>query len=145
MSKAKPHKVNAPTVAEYLTAQIELCGKPQHELAREIGYTNPNVITMLKQGRTKLPLGRVGAIAKALGVDPLYLFSIVMNEYEEGTWASIQNVVLKQPFVSSNEMEIIELVRTSKVVNPKLRTLEEKQKLLTVINSLRPDNASSTD
>ncbi|UUZ75397.1 hypothetical protein LP414_27155 [Polaromonas sp. P1(28)-13] len=146
MSKAKAEvKRNVPTVAEYLTGQIDLCGKAQHELAKECGYANANIITMLKQGRSKLPMGRVGVMAKALGVDPLFLFSLVMNEYEPETWATIQEFVLKQPLVTNNEMEIIELVRTAKVVNPKLRTIEERQRLLTAINALRPDNVSSED
>lgn len=149
MTKLKPETkrgaVPRLTVAQYLTAQIELCGKPQFELAKECGYENPNIITMLKQGRSKLPMGRVGNMAKALGVDPLFLFSLVMNEYEPETWATIQEFVLKQPFVSANEMEIIELVRTSKVVNPKLRTIEEKQRILSAINALRPDNAVAGD
>ena len=130
-----------PTVADYLTAQIDLCGKPQQDIAKECGYEKPNIITMLKQGKSKVPLGRVPALAKALGVDPLHFFSIVMAEYEPETWAAIQASVLKQPFVSANEMEIIKLVRTSNVMNPKIRTDEEKARILTAINKLRPDGA----
>lgn len=44
-----------------------------------------------------------------------------------------------------NEMEIVELICSSKVVNPKLRTIEEKQRILSAINTLRPDNAAAGD
>lgn len=128
------------TVAEYLTQQINLCGKTQSEIAREAGFNKPNIITMLKQGATKLPMAKVGAMAKALEVDPLHLFKLVMQEYEPDTWQTLQETILKQPFVTHNEMEIIEVIRQSNVVNPKIRTDEERARLLEVISTLKPDN-----
>jgi hypothetical protein len=133
------------TVAEYLTAQIDLCGKSQMEIARECGFEKPNIITMIKQGKSKLPIARVGVFAHSLGVDAGYLYSLAMQEYEPETWSMIQDLVMKQPYVSENEMEILEVVRSSNVVNPKIRTIEEKERLLTAINKLRPDNAVSGD
>ena len=133
------------TVAEYLTAQIDLCGKSQLEIAREVGFEKPNIITMLKQGKSKLPMGRVGRMAKALGVDPMHLFSLLMQEYEPDTWAMIQESILNQPYISANEFEIIQLVRQANVVNPKVRTQEERERILSAINKLRPDNTASTD
>lgn len=133
------------TVAEYLTAQIDLCGKTQLEIARDCGFEKPNIITMLKQGKSKLPIARIGLIARSLGVDASYLYALAMQEYEPDTWKVIQDNILKQPYVSENEMEIIEVIRSSNVVNPKLRTIEEKERLLTAINKLRPDNAGSGD
>ena len=134
-----------PTVAGYLTAQIALCGKSQIEIARECGFDKPNIITMLKNGQTKLPVARVGQIARALGVDPLYLFSLVMTEYEPETWKIIQESILKQPYVSANEIEIIEVVRSANVANPKVRTDKERERLLAVIDALQPDNSSARD
>lgn len=133
------------TVAEYITAQLDLCGKSQMEIAREAGFGKPNIITMIKQGKTKLPMSKIGPIAASMGIDPLHLFQLCMAEYDPDTWESINKYVLKQPFVSANELEIIELLRTSKVTNPKLRTIEEKQRLLTAFNTLRPDNAVAGD
>jgi transcriptional regulator with XRE-family HTH domain len=146
-AQKEPKKItrNKVTVAEYLTAQIDLCGKTQKDIARECGFEKPNIITMLKQGTSKLPISRVGVMAKALGVDPLYLFQLAMNEYEPETWASIEELILRQPFVSQNEMDIIQLVRQANVVNPKVRTIEEKERILSAINKLRPDNAAATD
>ena len=44
--------------------------KTQAEIAEEAGFVNPNMVTMIKQGATKLPIDRVPALAKALEVDP---------------------------------------------------------------------------
>lgn len=60
-------KFKRPTIAEYLAVQISLSEKSQREIAAEISYENPNVITMFKQGQTKVPMNKVGPLAKALG------------------------------------------------------------------------------
>lgn len=143
--KKAPLRLAKVTVAEYLNAQIDLCGKTQLEIARECGFEKPNIITMFKQGKSKLPLSRVGVMAKALGVDPVYLFALVMSEYEPETWRVINEGILQQPLLTSNELEIIEIVRASNVPNPKVRTVEERQRILSAINHLRPENAASTD
>jgi hypothetical protein len=76
-------------VADYLAQQIILCGKSQKEIAEEVGYEKPNVITMMKQGHTKIPIVKVGAFARALEVDPAYLLRLVCMEYMPETWAAI--------------------------------------------------------
>lgn len=145
--KLEAKKIPKPrvSVAEYLTQQIDLCGKTQLEIARECGFDKPNIITMFKQGKSKLPIGRIAVMAKALGVDPLHLYALCMSEYEPETWAAIQESVLKQPVITQNEREILDLIRSANVVNPKLRTIEEKERIVSAINKLRPDNAAADD
>ena len=53
-------------VARFIAARILDIGKSQKDIAREVGFESANVITMIKQGATKLPLSRVSAMAKAL-------------------------------------------------------------------------------
>lgn len=130
------------TVAQYIEQQINLCGKTQLEIAEESGFPKANVITMIKQGKTKLPKSKIGAFAKALGVDPIHLFRLVMQEYEPESWEVIQQFGFNQPVVTQNELEILEVVRQSNVQNPKIRTEEERIRLLDVINTLRPENAT---
>ena len=48
--------------------------KSQIETATEAGYVNPNMLAMIKNGLTKLPLDRVPSVAKALECDPKLLF-----------------------------------------------------------------------
>lgn len=129
------------TVAEYLDRQIDLSGKTQTEIAREAGFNKPNIITMLKKGQTKLPVAKVAAMAKALGIDPIHLFRMVMSEYEPETWTAIEEMILHQPVISDNEFEIIRTIRKSSVANPQLRTNEERARLLAVIDGLHGENA----
>lgn len=129
------------SVAEYLTDQIRLSGKTQQEIAQEAGFNKPNIISMLKKGETKLPLSKVAPMARALGVDPVVLFRMVMNEYEPQTWQAIEETILGQPVLTQNEIEIIELVRTGKVSDPKIRTREDEIRILEAVSLMKSDNA----
>jgi hypothetical protein len=51
-------------------------------IARECGFPKPNFITMLKQGKSPLPLNRVEKLAKALDIDPVLLMKHCLQEYE---------------------------------------------------------------
>lgn len=81
------------TVAKYISQQLQMCGKSQIEVANEIGYDNANVITMFKQGKTKLPIVKVKLLAKSLGVDPVFLLKLVMTEYMSDTWDVISDIL----------------------------------------------------
>lgn len=70
------------TVAEYIWGQIDLCGKSQKQIAEEVGFPRANILTMIKHGTTRVPIRRVPALAKALGVDPAKLMKMVLEEYQ---------------------------------------------------------------
>ena len=52
-------------VARFIAARILDIGKSQKDIAREVGFESANVITMIKQGATKLPLSRVVSLRQA--------------------------------------------------------------------------------
>lgn len=97
------------TVAEFIEHHIELAGLKQAQVAREAGFDKPNMITMLKQGKTKVPLSRVGALADALGVSRTYFLRLVLGEYHPEVLPIMQEVFGFH--VSRNEFAIIEFVR----------------------------------
>ena len=98
-----------PTVAKYLAAQIEVSGKTQAQIAREVGY-GPNVVNMIKQGVIRLPMNKVGQVAGALGIDPLHLLRMALREYVPDTWAAIDEVV-GRALVTDNERRVLEVLR----------------------------------
>lgn len=136
----KTDKQKANSVAEYIGWQINLCGKSQVEIANIAGFDKPNVITMIKQGKTKLPLDRLGKFAKAIEVDPVYLYKLCMQEYFPETWTEIERIY-GQPVLTENELAMIKAIRESNVVNPKLNTEEDKRLFINFINTLKGDNA----
>ncbi len=98
------------TVADYLTQQINICGRSQKEIAEDMGYDKPNLITMFKQGKTRLPINKVPAAAAALGVDPVHLLRIVMGEYMPDAWEVIENL-FSGYLVSNEEKAMLDMVR----------------------------------
>lgn len=143
MSETKVKKPAKPTtVAEYVEGQINLCGKSQKQITEEAGFPKPNIITMFKKGDTKIPLEKIGRFAKALEVDPINLFKMCMAEYQPETWAEIQRM-FNQPILTINELEILEVIRSANVLNPKIRTEDERQRVVDAINTLKPDNATN--
>lgn len=47
----------------------------------------------VQAGKTTLPINKVGAMTRALGLDPANLLRIVMTEYMPEAWAVIEEVV----------------------------------------------------
>ena len=98
------------TVAGYIAECLALSEKTQRQIAEECGFDNQNVITMLKNGSTKVPLNRVGSLAKALKVDPAYLLRRVMAEYMPETWVNIE-AILGGAVLTANELDLIQRFR----------------------------------
>lgn len=126
------------SVADYFKKQVELSEKSQVDLAREMGFESANLISNLKKGVTKIPLTRVGLIAKSLGIDPLYLLKMMLEEYmplkegEKGpTFWEVINDASGGRLVTRNEFEIIELLRQqTNNADPKIITDLARNKLI---------------
>lgn len=97
------------TVADYLDKMIELSEKTQKEIAHEVGYSKPNMITMMKQGLTKVPIDKAPSLAKALNVDPAHFVRLVMREYMPDAWRAIESTCGQS--LSANEQRLIEVYR----------------------------------
>ncbi|WP_456868367.1 hypothetical protein [Galbibacter sp. BG1] len=102
--------------------------KSQLVIAEEAGFANPNFISMLKKGRSKLALDRVPSMAKALEVDPAYLFRLALEQFfDESVLKEL--MPLFNSVITENEKEILDTVReASQGSNPDL-TVEVKEKL----------------
>lgn len=98
------------TFAEYIAFQIDNSDKKQKEIARELEYDNPNIITMFKKGITKVPINKIPKFADVLGVDRVHLLRLALLEYSPDLWDTLQQIVGNT--VTANELEIVELVRS---------------------------------
>lgn len=103
-------KKDTQTVAEFLTYHIERSYRTQKEIALDIGYTKANIITMFKQGLTRLPLDKIGIVAEVLEIDPGVLFHKVLKEYMPDTLASLKPI-MKGLELSEDEVELITFYR----------------------------------
>lgn len=105
-STAKAH------VAAYFTALVNASSKTQDEIAKEVGLDSVNVISMIKTGRTKLPLARIPAFAKALDTDPKEMLAVAVEAYQPELYG-VLSTIAPSMLVSSNELRIIHALRTA--------------------------------
>lgn len=95
---------------EYLSQRIFESGLSNVEMARALGYDKPNVIAMMKQGSMRLPVNKVAATARALGIDPVFLLDKVMRETSSDLWDALRDVMGTR-LVTTNEMRLLEFIR----------------------------------
>lgn len=110
MPGTKNKKLPQSNVALYLSNAIDVSGKTQRQIAEEVGYNRPNIISMLKTGEVDLPLNKVELFAASLELDPLYLLSLVMRERHPEMYRIIWSRVGDR-VVSNSERNLLEQVR----------------------------------
>lgn len=96
---------------EWLAVQINQSGKTNVEIAEALSYPRPNVVAMLKTGAMKLPVNKVGAMSRVLGVDPVFMLERVLNDNAPEMWAALKEV-LGNRLVTAHEMALIEFTRS---------------------------------
>ncbi len=104
-----PHADTA--LCKFVTKQIAaLSGvKSQRVIAAEVGYDRPNIISMIKNGVTALPLDKVPAFAKALDVDPRHLFRLTVEQNHREI-AGVAHEIFGN-IVTDNEMTLVRMFR----------------------------------
>lgn len=96
--------------------------KLQVQIAQEAGFNTPNMLTMIKNGSSKLPLDRVPALAAALECDPAYLFRMALEQLDSPTTASAIDRIFGA-VVTENERDWLEALRqASDHSDPRLTT-----------------------
>lgn len=98
-------------VSSFLTSLIERSGKTRKEIANEAGLGKPNMISMLKNGETKLPLAKLGSFAKAVNTDPTELLKLCLQEYYPDVWDAIGSHL--DAAITSDELRIVRALRTA--------------------------------
>ena len=108
--KPGPHATS--DLAIYLDRRIlELRHKKnQRDIAIAAGFTNPNMLSMLKNGDTKLAVDRTASLAAALEVDPKYMLLLALAQQGNETMFRIYDEVIGT-VVSQNEVGWLEVLR----------------------------------
>lgn len=114
IAKAQRPGINPTRLSIYLTKQIDaLSGiKSQREIAADLGYDRPNIMSMFKSGEAKVPLNKLPTLARSLGVDLGLLLRLGMEQYmgdDHAVWGEISRVMDR--VVSDREFEIIRHIR----------------------------------
>lgn len=112
-------------VALFIQRRIEETGQTQKDIAFKVGFEKPNIITMIKQGKTRLPLDKVGLMANALETEPTQLFQLCMEEYQPATWKVIAPYM--EGAMTKDELQLLKSLRVW-VGGPFLSALSEESK-----------------
>ncbi len=98
-------------MVRFLSKRIEdLKGvKSQREIAADLGYERPNIISMFKQGDTKVPLDKIPALAKSLEVDFGYLLRLGIEQFMTGETEKLAHFMDR--VVSDDEWEVVRMLR----------------------------------
>lgn len=99
-------------IADYLAKTIDaLAGhKSQKQIAEEVGYEKANMISMFKKGDAKVPLEKVPVLAKAIGIDPAFLFRLGLEQYWPDQHEAIASVFGE--VITQNERALIRKIRS---------------------------------
>lgn len=116
------------TVAYFIDDNIRKCGKTTRQITGEVGFISLDMIKMIQKGVTKVPLHKVGPIADAIEVDPLYLFSLVMQEYYPETYDSLSRV-LKGLELTEDELRFMRTFRRMQEEEKETKSRRPKRKV----------------
>ena len=71
----------ARALANYIAAQIDASPKTQTEISKEAGFPHSNFLSMIRTGKSKVPIARVPALANALDVPHQDLLQRCLEAY----------------------------------------------------------------
>tara|TARA_R110002051_G_scaffold30487_1_gene70519 strand:- start:25767 stop:26174 length:408 start_codon:yes stop_codon:yes gene_type:complete len=84
--------------------------KTQREIATQAGFPNPNMLTMIKLGDSKLAIDRVATLANALETDPKNLLRLALLQDGNQTMMRVFNDIIGT-VVSRNEIAWLQELR----------------------------------
>ncbi|HCP82021.1 MAG TPA: transcriptional regulator [Octadecabacter sp.] len=94
--------------------------KSQLQIASEAGFPNPNMVTMIKNGTSKLALDRVPSMARALECDPAYLMRLSLEQAVGDTAAQAIAEIYGTPITVNEVGWLAEIRDASSNTDPRL-------------------------
>lgn len=108
--------------AEFIAERINQLAhrKTQNEIAAEAGFQNANMLSILKAGKSKLPLDRVPSLARALECDPAFLMRLSLEQAVGATAARAITEIFGSPVTENEQGWLNELREVSEETAPRL-------------------------
>jgi len=97
-------------IAAYISRSILLSGKSNILIAAEAGFPNPNIISMIKTGKTPMPMARIPALARAMGTDAKILLDGCLAAYHPELHKVI-SALAPSMLISRGELSVIRALR----------------------------------
>ncbi|GKY87412.1 helix-turn-helix domain-containing protein [Sinisalibacter aestuarii] len=101
------------STAIMLAKAIEASELTQREIADRVGFRQANIISMLKTGETRVPLDRIPALARTLGMNERDFLLTAIAEYHPGIHEVLLDI-LGLP-LSDAELGIVTMFRMASI------------------------------
>ena len=89
-------------IPRIVTSAVRKSDKTQATIAAELDI-NANLITMFKQGRTRVPVARAADIAKSLGINEVNFVRLVLEEHHKDVLRAIEATLVVAESEEENE------------------------------------------
>ena len=73
--------MSEPTTTEMLAEAVKASGLRDEEIARQLGLAYSHMVTMMRQGLVRVPLGLIPDLCRVLGLDAATLMGRLLAEY----------------------------------------------------------------
>lgn len=107
-------------MANFLIDELPTLDMTNQEIADELGYARPNIVSMWKAARTKVTIDHLFALSEMTGVDATYLLALFLDQYVS-EWAGVDRfadlVEMVNRLCTEEEFEIIKTVREARRYN----------------------------
>lgn len=101
------------STAIMLAKAIEASELTQREIADRVGFRHANIISMLKTGETRVPLDRIPALSRTLGMNERDFLLTAIAEYHPGIHEVLLDI-LGLP-LSDAELGIVTMFRMASI------------------------------
>lgn len=100
-----------PTFLALLGDAQAACGKSDEQIALELGFSRGNVISAIKCGLAKFPVGKIMLLARVLDVSPSQLLEAFLREISPELLDAVRKV-WGPTDLSSSEQKVLDAYRT---------------------------------
>lgn len=134
IEETKSSEVERSRLAKFVDARLQEVSdrKHQRDIAREVGYASPNMISMIKQGHSKVALDRVIPLAKALECDPKVLMGLALEQFYPRVFVEKLIAVFSAPF-TEKELSVIDAIREAGIGGDARITDEKRKEIIKIL------------
>jgi transcriptional regulator with XRE-family HTH domain len=105
---------NQQEIAVLIGSRIDASGKTQTEIAEEVGFEQ-NFLSMIRNNKAKVPIGRILALADSLDIPREELLRKCLDAYDPDLHAALTLVFPGMSF-TQEEVDLVKLVRAARAL-----------------------------
>lgn len=126
------HQPHSATVAQLIRQSMAQSERAPSQVGDEAGLSSTNLLQLVGEGRAKLPVQHVHAVAGALGIDPVYLMRLVVTEYLPGVWETVEQA-LQGTALTANERKLVDAYRQVTGNSDAVPTVIDRDAVLAIV------------